>query len=182
MYLTGQDRKVFANVCGAAHLRLLHCCHMLPDFFTLQGGGKPRCCLIALPGRGQAPALVSRSPVIERDAWELDLASSLPPPWSVGRPVISDNKYSLILRQLDFFLFGCAIEGDGVFIDAFDFPAFLGIDPGIGFGFVRATHAAYDAVAQADAQVLQRDALQNRLEEALHDDAFGFFTWNAAHH
>src|SRR2546421_9001445 len=44
MYLTGQDRKVYANVCGAAHLRLLHCCHMLPDFFTL-------------PGRGQAPLL-----------------------------------------------------------------------------------------------------------------------------
>ena len=70
-----------------------------------------------------APALVSRS------------------------PVICDNKYSLILRQLDFFIFGCAIEGDGVFVDTFDFPAFLGIDPGVGFGFMRATHAAYDAVA-----------------------------------
>src|SRR5712692_2429602 len=89
---------------------------------------------------------------------------------------------SLIFRQLDFFFFGGGVERDGVFVYAFDFPAFLGVDPGVGRAFVGSAHAAHDAAAQAQAQVFQRDALQYRLEEALHDNTLGLFARDAAHH
>ena len=71
---------------------------------------------------------------------------------------------------------------DGPLVHAFDLPAFLSIHPGIGLGFVSSAHAAHDAAAQANAQVLQRDALQDRLEEALNDHALGLFARDAAHH
>ncbi len=60
----------------------------------------------------------------------------------------------LILGEYDLLINGFAVERDGVLVDTFDFPAFLGVNPGVGFGFVGTAHAAYDALAQACAQIL----------------------------
>src|SRR6266571_9555088 len=60
----------------------------------------------------------------------------------------------LILCEYNLFLYGFVVKRDGIFVDAFDFPAFLDVNPGISFGFVGTAHATYDTSAQTCTQVL----------------------------
>src|SRR6266567_2062479 len=71
---------------------------------------------------------------------------------------------------------------DGSLIDALDLPALLSVNPGVCLGLVLTTHTTHDTTAQADTQCLQRNTLQDRLKEALHDDTFGLRARNATHH
>ena len=50
----------------------------------------------------------------------------------------------LIFCELDFFFRLGVVKTDGVFIYTFNLPAFLGIDPGVGLGFVSSAHTAHD--------------------------------------
>ena len=61
---------------------------------------------------------------------------------------------NLILCEYNLFVYRIVMKRDRIFVDAFDFPAFLGVNPGVSFGFVGTAHAAYDTAAQACAQVL----------------------------
>src|SRR5579885_1549576 len=70
-----------------------------------------------------------------------------------------DGNATLIFRQLNLIFRRAFVEVDGSLVDAFDLPTLLGVDPGVGLGFVGAAHTAHDAAAQATAQVFQRDAL-----------------------
>src|SRR6266699_4421823 len=65
----------------------------------------------------------------------------------------------LILCEYNLFLYGFVVKRDGIFVDAFDFPAFLDVNPGVSFGFVGTAHATYDTSAQTCTQVLSRNAL-----------------------
>ena len=58
---------------------------------------------------------------------------------------------SLIFSEQDFVVVGVIIQVDGPFVDAFDLPALLGVDPGVGFGFVGTAHTLDDAAAQMEA-------------------------------
>src|SRR5579885_2157040 len=100
----------------------------------------------------------------------------------VLRTFIIASLQILIFSQPDLLVVAIAIERDGVFVHALDLPNFLNIDPSVDLGLVCAAHATDDTAAQARAQVFERNALQDWLEEALHDDALGLFARNTAHH
>src|SRR5258708_32570384 len=67
-------------------------------------------------------------------------------------------------------------------VDAFDLPAFLGINPGVCLALVSSAHAAYNTTAQACAEIFQRYALQHWLKEALYNNTLGLRACNTTHH
>ena len=78
------------------------------------------------------------------------------PPWGAINLAPTDLpslRSASILCEHDLFFCTVAVQGDRELVYAFNLPAFLGVNPGIGFGFVGTAHAAYDALAQVEAQL-----------------------------